>query len=62
MLKEKELSSPSLEEASPLDAIPAEAQYHETDVFGREEDHDVRQLLFLPESDSTQRFGASCMV
>ena len=45
MLDEKEVSavsSPSLEGGSSPQELPAERTYHETDVFGREEDHEVR--------------------
>lgn len=31
----------SLEGGSTLHESPAESHYHDTDVFGREEDHDV---------------------
>ena len=33
--------SPSLEGGSTLDDLPAESHYHDIDVFGREEDHEV---------------------
>ena len=45
--KEASVSSPSLVgEESLQDGIPREAIYHETDVFGHEEDHDVRPLPY----------------
>ena len=41
--KESSVSSPSLagEETLP-NQLPQEVEYHDTDVFGHEEDHEVR--------------------
>ena len=47
MSGQKELSgsSPSLAAEERLDeGFPHEALYHDTDVFGHEEDHDVRHI------------------
>ena len=47
MAEKYEQSSPSLEGEEILGGPRGEGRYHDTDVFGHEEDHDVRCSLFL---------------
>lgn len=46
MAEKYEQSSPSLEGEEILGGPRGEGRYHDTDVFGHEEDHDVRCSLF----------------
>ncbi len=47
MAEKYEQSSPSLEGEEILGGPRGEERYHDTDVFGHEEDHDVRCSLIL---------------
>ena len=47
MAEKYEQSSPSLEGEEILGGPRGEGRYHDTDVFGHEENHDVRCSLFL---------------
>lgn len=47
MAEKYEQSSPSLEGEEILGGPRGEGRYHDTDVFGHEEDHDVRCSLSL---------------
>ena len=50
MAEKYEQSSPSLEGEEILGGPRGEGMYHDTDVFGHEENHDVRCSQFLPAS------------
>ena len=47
MEEKYEQSSPSIEGEEILGGPRGEGRYHDTDVFGHEENHDVRCSLFL---------------
>ena len=52
MAEKYEQSSPSLEGEEILGGPRGEGRYHDTDVFGHEEDHDVRRSVSLLASKS----------
>ena len=47
MAEKYDQSSPSLEGDEILGGPRGEGRYHDTDVFGHEDNHDVRRFLFL---------------
>ena len=56
MAEKYDQSSPSLEGDEILGGPRGEERYHDADVFGHEENHDVRRFLFLPASKALDMF------